>query len=273
MRSHEPPWLVTIRYVAYFGILFAFAVGAPTYYLVALVSARGTSPSARRKITRATIHKGTTLLFHILRITGVLRVQEETLCSADQIDVVPGVIVANHPSMLDALFFVSRHPQIVCVMKTRLLRWPIIGGFARRAGYLPFDETPELWRCAKEACDEGTSILVFPEGTRSPVGGLHQFKRGAARIAAELDLPLIPYALQMEPVALGRARPWWKPPGKQIRLRVTRLPIVASTPDDRASEDTTAHHMPLDNRRESIRLTESLEVLINSSLFSSAGLS
>jgi 1-acyl-sn-glycerol-3-phosphate acyltransferase len=152
------------------------------------------------------------------------------------------------------------------VMKARLLSWPIIGSFARRAGYLPFDETPELWRCARNARDEGASILIFPEGTRSPVSALHQFKRGAARLALEMRLPVIPYAIQMQPVTLGRARPWWKPPGSRIVLRVVRLPIVASTEYSSDENAAVAQHLQPDNRRESIRLTESLEVLINSSL-------
>jgi 1-acyl-sn-glycerol-3-phosphate acyltransferase len=267
-RSRDSALLTAGRHAAYFFVIIAFIVGTPLYYLIALASSRGKSARERRMITQMTIHKGTALLFRILRATGVLHVHEESSCSVEETNATAGVIVANHPSMLDALFFLSRHPQMVCVMKARLLTWPIIGGFARRAGYLPFDETPELWHCAKEARDDGASILVFPEGTRSPATGLHHFKRGAARIATELELPIIPYVLEMQPVTFGRARPWWHPPGQQITLRALRLPLVPATVNFLDSDETTKRRMPLDNRRESIRLTESLEVLINSSLSS-----
>ncbi|MFN4894403.1 MAG: lysophospholipid acyltransferase family protein [Pseudomonadota bacterium] len=256
---------VAARSCAYLVVLVAFLVGAALFYCYTRVRTVALDPVVSRRVTRSVIHRGISLLFRVLEGVGLLHVVEEQ-DSGPHCNGQSGVIVANHPSMLDALFFLSRVPQVVCVMKAALLKLPVLGGFARAAGYLPYNETPELWERAKAARDEGACILIFPEGTRSPPSGLGEFKRGAARIATELGVPLWPYVLEMKPIVLSRERPWWSPPAETVVLRVKRLPILVSK---LPNLDAETGHPPDDNRRESVRLTESLEVLINSSLSSS----
>jgi 1-acyl-sn-glycerol-3-phosphate acyltransferase len=251
--------------LGYFAVLILFACGTAAFCCLALLRALGCNARERHTVTRATIHSGTRALFLLLKATKLLRVIEHEPLLTPTMGTTQGIIVANHPSMLDAMFFLSRHPQVVCVMKAELLKLPFIGTFARYAGYLPYDETPELRQRAEEAISEGAHILIFPEGTRSPCGGLNSFKRGAARLATELSVPLFPHSLQMDPLVLSRERPWWLPPEGPVTLRVKSLaPLIPSYHHTRAVLDQPSDSI----RRESVKLTESLEVLINSSLSS-----
>jgi 1-acyl-sn-glycerol-3-phosphate acyltransferase len=259
------PFAAAAHSCAYFLVLAAFVIGAAVVYCYARLRTALLDPLASRRTTRSVIHSGIALLFRVLEATGLLRVVEEEKTPGPPDTGGSAVIVANHPSMLDALFFLSRYPQVVCVMKGTLLSFPVVSGFARAAGYLPYHETEELWQRARAACDDGAYILIFPEGTRSPASGPGEFKRGAARIATELGLPLIPYVLEMNPIVFSRENPWWRPPAATVLLNVKRLPTLASQlprPEEGAGQT------PDDSRRESVRLTESLEVLINSSLSS-----
>jgi 1-acyl-sn-glycerol-3-phosphate acyltransferase len=53
-----------------------------------------------------------------------------------------------------------------------------------------------MMRACRTALDEGNSIMVFPEGTRSPTGQMRRFKTGAFEIAKENGRPILPIVLQ-----------------------------------------------------------------------------
>lgn len=247
-----------IRVVAYALIFPVFLLGAALFSLSALVRSWRADDRIKRRKTQEAAHRGTRLLFLILNKTGLLSIRT---CGFDKSLFVkePCVLVANHPSMLDAMLFLSITPHAVCVMKSTLLRLPIIGTFARRAGYIPYGEASELLRRAREAVGEGSSVVIFPEGTRSPQRGVGGFQRGAARIALEAEVPLEAFRLDMNPVVLGRGLPWWSPPPCRVVLGVKRLGRLSAriSPKGASLEDI---------RRESVRLTEELEELIRSSL-------
>jgi 1-acyl-sn-glycerol-3-phosphate acyltransferase len=252
------------RATLYFLVWPLFALGVVVFYSLACIRSIHLAPKERRIATRHTIHEGARLLFRGLEALQLVRIEDENQSQGDT-QGQSRIVVANHPSMLDAMFFLSRYPQLVCVMKPALLRVPIIGGLAQRAGYLPHHDAPDVLQRAKDALSEGAALLIFPEGTRSPASRLGEFKRGAARLAMELRADLTPYALFMAPVVLSRERPWWRPPREVVVLRVKQLNTLTT----RGSEPWAAVACSQEDlRRESVRLTESLELLVDSWLSS-----
>lgn len=81
------------------------------------------------------------------------------------------------------------------------------------AGLEPRAVVPQHTSSAKTLVQEGVSLLVFPEGTRSRDGGrtLGRFSAGAARIAASAEVPILPMAIIGAGVAFPRDTAWPKP--------------------------------------------------------------
>lgn len=133
----------------------------------------------------------------ILRTSGV-----RTQCQGLE-NLPPGnfVLCVNHQSNFDALVLfrhVRRHMRYVA--KTQLLKVPLLGPALRRAGNIFVDRTggssdrAKLMEAAAAVRDR-VSIVFFAEGTRSEDGILRPFKKGAAAMAIEAQVPLVPAAL------------------------------------------------------------------------------
>jgi 1-acyl-sn-glycerol-3-phosphate acyltransferase len=251
--------------------LLIFMLGTLAFLVRATLRTAGArSTTACTATTQQMIHRAARLLFTVLRKLALLEVTTSGF-PAQRISPPPCVVVANHPSMLDALLLVSLLPNAVCIMKPSLLRIPGLSGLARRAGYIPHGAAPALLERAEAALAAGSSIIIFPEGTRSKPGSLGTFQRGAVRIALQAGVPIEAIALEMSPVVLGRARPWWRAPSTVVRYHATRLtpPAISAhpplnTPDDPKNLEQL--------RAPCIQYTKELEELFRFSLYSGAAL-
>lgn len=109
----------------------------------------------------------------------------------------PSIIIANHTSILDILLISMMNPKVVFMVKKWVYKSPFFGFFVRNAGYIFADEGAETnLDKIKDRIDEGYSIVIFPEGTRSPDGDVKRFHKGAFFIAQELKLDLQPILIQ-----------------------------------------------------------------------------
>jgi 1-acyl-sn-glycerol-3-phosphate acyltransferase len=111
------------------------------------------------------------------------------------------VPVANHASYMDIPAVVALIPlQIRFFAKQGLFRIPLLGGHLRRTGHLPVvRENPRgslksLTEAARLVRERGVSVLLFPEGGRSPVH-LRDFKEGAAYLAIKAGVPAVPIGI------------------------------------------------------------------------------
>jgi 1-acyl-sn-glycerol-3-phosphate acyltransferase len=241
----------------YFGAVTIFALGAVCFYLFIVIRTSCMETSKAQTLVRRTIHNGARLLFYTLERLSLVHVSEgERGALRPHIDR-PSVVVANHPSLLDALLILSMVPNGVCIMKRALRSVPVISGFARRAGYIPYSEAPELIQAATAELKRGGVVIIFPEGTRSPCGGCGSLQRGAVRVALEADVPLEVFGLRMQPVVLGRGLPWWRPPRAPILYQVVRLDSVRFEID-------RSEGAPERARAESIKGTQWLEERLKS---------
>lgn len=111
------------------------------------------------------------------------------------------ILVANHLSLMDIPLLYGWLPlDLKWIMKKEVRKIPVIGGATAMLGHIFLDRSNreaairELQR-VKEDLQPGTSILFFPEGTRSRNGKLQAFKMGAFHMARDLDVPVLPITL------------------------------------------------------------------------------
>jgi 1-acyl-sn-glycerol-3-phosphate acyltransferase len=111
------------------------------------------------------------------------------------------VFVSNHSSFMDVPAILSRLPhQFRFFAKTGLFSIPFLGTHLRRAGHLQVDRSSarasfkSMSAGARMVAERGVSLLLFPEGGRSP-SGLREFKDGAAYIAIKAGVPVVPMAI------------------------------------------------------------------------------
>ncbi|MDR1360186.1 MAG: 1-acyl-sn-glycerol-3-phosphate acyltransferase, partial [Deltaproteobacteria bacterium] len=110
----------------------------------------------------------------------------------------PCILVPNHQSFFDTYCFgFLPEPDIIFAVRAWPFRMPFYGPYMRWAEYLDTESASsgELLLKAKALLEQGASIAVFPEGTRSPEGTLRRFHAGAFRLAVETGAPLAPVCI------------------------------------------------------------------------------
>ncbi|WP_457332848.1 lysophospholipid acyltransferase family protein [Rhizobacter sp. P5_C2] len=123
------------------------------------------------------------------------------------------VVVANHPSMVDALLIVARLQRGVCIMKGDLMRNVFLGAGARIARYIPNDSPRTMLRHAIENLREGAQLVMFPEGTRTEAGGmLNRFRPGVTAIAHKAGVPIQTVFIETDSPYLRKGWPIWRVP-------------------------------------------------------------
>ena len=147
-----------------------------------------------------------------------------------------GVYTANHSSMLDILVVLAALPVDLKIIHKKSLSYvPVFGWSIALAGHIPIDRSnPFRARRSLDRAAErirgGTSVLAFPEGTRSRDGSVGHFKRGSFSLAIEAGAPVVPVSLEgvkaLVPNGLFSLRPGL------VRVRVhTPIPVAGRTTD------------------------------------------
>jgi 1-acyl-sn-glycerol-3-phosphate acyltransferase len=113
----------------------------------------------------------------------------------------PLVFACNHESALDIWVLLAHLPRgFRFVAKEELFRLPVFGWYLRLGGHVPVDRRnrtrafQSLQRAARRV-RAGTSLVVFPEGTRSQDLRVHPFKKGSFVLAMEAGVPVVPVAI------------------------------------------------------------------------------
>ena len=133
----------------------------------------------------------------ILLTTGVrVRVEGLDLVQPDK----SYVFVCNHQSHYDtAVLFASLPQQLRIIAKDSLGRFPFVGWHLRRTGHILVDrrrpDRNAIFGWADRLLRQGLSLIVYPEGTRSPDGHVQRFKAGSFQIALQTGLPIVPLSI------------------------------------------------------------------------------
>jgi 1-acyl-sn-glycerol-3-phosphate acyltransferase len=110
------------------------------------------------------------------------------------------VFVANHQSIYDIpiLFWTLPH-QLRIIAKESLGKFPFIGWHLRRTGHMLVDRSrpdrAKIFGWASRLINNGLSLILFPEGTRSRDGRVARFKGGSFYLALEAGLPVVPLSV------------------------------------------------------------------------------
>jgi len=111
------------------------------------------------------------------------------------------VMVANHLSLLDILVLFRLRRHFAWVSKVENFRVPFIGWNMRFARYVPLKRgdrasVQAMLKACGTKLEQGTSIMMFPEGTRSRTGELQAFKPGAFELALRMGVPVLPIVVE-----------------------------------------------------------------------------
>lgn len=198
--------------------LLALGLASLVWNLVALLLYPLLGRARGRRVGRAAIAHGYRGYWAFTRPFGLLRLDLDALAPlADE----PGlVIVANHPSLLDAMLLVARLPRAACVMKASLLHNPFLAAGAMLARYIPNDSAHTMVRRAVADLREGGQLVMFPEGTRTTRRPVNAFHPSFALIAKHARVPIQTVFIDTDSPYLGKGWPLWRLPPLPIRYSV-----------------------------------------------------
>ncbi|HRG53071.1 MAG TPA: 1-acyl-sn-glycerol-3-phosphate acyltransferase [Bacteroidia bacterium] len=105
----------------------------------------------------------------------------------------PAIVICNHHSVIDSLLMQSLNPKLILMVNDWVWNDPFMGPIVRLGGFIPkeagYDENLVK---IKALIDEGYSIAIFPEGSRSETAELSRFHKGAFYMAEKLQLDIVP---------------------------------------------------------------------------------
>ena len=231
------------------GFLFVtFGVGALVVAGVEfpVLAWRSEPGEARERVAQRLIQRA---FAFFVRLGTALHLFEVRETGTDRLAHGPSLVVANHPTLLDAVFVISRMPQADCVVKSEAWRNPFLRHVVRIAGYIPNGEGPHVVDTCVERLRAGRSVVLFPEGSRSPAQGLRPFKRGVGHIALRSGCPITRVFLTCTPPALKKDQSWWAIPDRKLVITMDvespidardLLPAGEAIPISRAVRRVTA---------------------------------
>jgi len=141
-------------------------------------------------------------------------------------------------------------------MKKGIAKIPLVGAACRAAGFIFVDNsTPRAAQRSiaesEQQLKKGDSLVVFPEGSRSPDGKMHRFLKGAFRVALDLNLPIVPITLN---------GPYYVMPIGSKIIRPHRMEMVIHPP-------ISVDNLSCNDRESLLKLVEDVKNIIASALW------
>lgn len=104
----------------------------------------------------------------------------------------PAMIISNHQSHLDLMAIMMLTPKLIILTKNWVWHNPFYGIVIRYADFFPITDTDQMMNDLKTKVEDGYSVMIFPEGTRSEDCRIQRFHRGAFYLAEQLGLDILP---------------------------------------------------------------------------------
>jgi len=169
----------------YVVLAFWVIVGLPTYLM------------PRKAILNVAKYWGLSSIW-LMRVICNTRVEYRGL---DKIPQGPLIVAAKHQSVWETFALLQFFDQPLYILKRELTWIPLFGWYLIKADMIAIDRSAgarslrEMARAAREEVRRGRQLIIFPEGTRRPVGAEPSYKSGVAVIYADCDEPCLPVAL------------------------------------------------------------------------------
>jgi 1-acyl-sn-glycerol-3-phosphate acyltransferase len=125
---------------------------------------------------------------------------DSRVIGADNVPTSPLIVACKHSSTWETLFLSRFLPPLAYVAKKELLSLPFFGWAFRLASPITIDRKAgqdamvQISAQGRERFAQGFWIILYPEGTRIPVHKRIRYKSGAARLAIEMQVPILPIA-------------------------------------------------------------------------------
>ncbi|MBS1746988.1 MAG: 1-acyl-sn-glycerol-3-phosphate acyltransferase [Bacteroidetes bacterium] len=108
----------------------------------------------------------------------------------------PAIIICNHQSFLDILWTAMLNPRLILLTNKWVWRSPVFGIAIRMADYYPVAKGVEnSIELLQNRVNNGYSIVIFPEGTRSVNWDIARFHKGAFYLAEQLNIDILPIVI------------------------------------------------------------------------------
>jgi len=213
-------WLGTAISFAAFG-LGGLLLGITVLPLILLLVR---NPVRRRYLTRSVAGRAQKLFVFLMRSLGVL---DYEITGLEHINAAQNyLILANHPSLIDVIFLLSVFPNADCVIKAQLRRNTFIGPLLSATDYIVNTDPVALFEKSVERLRGGSSLILFPEGTRTEPGKPLTFLPGAAAIAARTDCLCLPVMIRCTPTTLTKADRWYQVPSRKVWFEMAIQPAI-----------------------------------------------
>ncbi|MBF0399865.1 MAG: 1-acyl-sn-glycerol-3-phosphate acyltransferase [Magnetococcales bacterium] len=157
------------------------------------------------------------------RLLAVVCGLRDRIIGLERLPPPPFVLLCKHQSAWETVTLHALFPTFVLVLKKSLLYIPFFGWALKATGQIAINRSREIEALrilqteGKRACAQGTSILIFPEGTRVAPGAVGHYNAGGVALAMAAGVPIVPVAHNAG-LFWGR-RSFVKKPGT-IQLRI-----------------------------------------------------
>ena len=205
-------------YFATYALLALLAVTILGWTVLSLILLSPLPGPWRRATARYTMMAGFRFFSCMLTAAGAYELE---LGALDELRGGPPLILApNHPTSIDAILFLARHPDLACILKPELMGNLFFGPGARLAGFIRSDTPRRMVREAVAELQRGGLVLLFPEGTRTTRAPLNPLTGSAEVIARHARVPIQVAIIETDSPYLSKGWPIFKVPRLPIRYRV-----------------------------------------------------
>ncbi|WP_299081965.1 1-acyl-sn-glycerol-3-phosphate acyltransferase [uncultured Paraglaciecola sp.] len=210
----------------FFATAFCFSVFGLSGLLMAifwlpLYRLKHRDEQTRNRACRYAVHKSFKFFIWLMYWVGVVKV---TTNNIEKLANLKGkIVIANHPSLVDVVVLISLIPDANCVVKESLWKNIFTKGVLINTGYLNNADPENLIEDCRNSLDQGSNLIIFPEGTRTTPGKALSFQRGAANLALRSKANFQRTLIKVSPPGLTKGWPWYRIPARQIHLDLTVL--------------------------------------------------
>ncbi len=196
----------------------------------------------RQRVLLGAIQRGFRTLHWWTRLVGLIDFHPDE--TVGELTDEPCVVVSNHPTFTDITALMSTFGAMSTVVKPAIYRRWFLKPLVNGAGFFEgiTGDPIEMQRVIDDAIarlKDGQRVVLFPEGTRSPEGGMGRFGRSPFEVAIRAGVPVAPVFIEVGPTYLSKEHGVTNPPPDGGRMRLHVLPLIH--PGNRTGRELRDH--------------------------------
>lgn len=170
-----------------------------------------------RLVSRRIIRDGFRVYLGVLQGLGQMHFDLTELASMEEQG--PLIVIANHPSLLDAVLLLSCSSKATCVLKASLLHNPLYGVGARMARYVSNEDARRMIEDGSRELSHGAHFILFPEGGRTRDFPLSKLSGACILLSKQSQAPIQTVILEFSTPYLGKHWGLFNPPVLPLRVK------------------------------------------------------